>query len=60
MLRLRLLLGVAGGNDSFPNFDRYQAEFVAPPGPITLRFRLSSDQLVTQVGAAVDNVQIQR
>ncbi len=54
------LLGVAGGNDSFPNFDRYQAEFVAPPGPITLRFRLSSDQLVTQVGAAVDNVQVQR
>jgi len=52
--------GVDASNESFPNFDTFTAEFVAPPGPLYVRFALSSDQLVSGHGAAIDNVKVER
>jgi hypothetical protein len=52
--------GVDASNASFPNFDTFTAEFVAPPGPLYIRFALSSDQLVSGHGAAIDNVKVER
>lgn len=54
------LFSASGVNDSWPDFDHFEAEFLAPPGPIKIVVKLSSDQLVTQVGAALDNVSIER
>lgn len=47
-------------NDSFPNFDTFTEEFVAPAGPLYIRFAFSSDQLVSGQGAAIDNVKVER
>lgn len=54
------LAGVDDINESFPDFDTFTEEFVAPPGPIYIRFTFSSDQLVSGHGAAIDSVKIER
>jgi hypothetical protein len=52
--------GIDSRNSSYPLFDTFTAEFVAPPGTIYLRFAVSSDQLVNGQGAAIDNVKVER
>ncbi len=45
------------------HFSRITAEFAAPPGPLFIRFRMTSDQLVSSppyTGVAVDDVVIKR
>ncbi|MFY9588914.1 MAG: hypothetical protein WAT66_15840 [Actinomycetota bacterium] len=52
-----------GKNAGFPGFETLTAQFVAPAGSLFVRFRLTSDQLVSSppyTGAAVDNVMISR
>jgi hypothetical protein len=54
---------VSGQNRSWPNFDAASATFVAPAGPLYLRFRLSSDQLISfppYEGVAIDDVKVER
>jgi hypothetical protein len=53
----------AGQNPDFPNFTSTSATFVAPKGQLLLRFRLTSDQLVSSppyTGVAIDDVLIER
>jgi hypothetical protein len=48
-------------NNSYPAFDAQRVAFNAPAGPLYLRFRLSSDELISSpvyAGAAVDDVSI--
>jgi hypothetical protein len=55
--------GFAGLNDDYPLFSPYKAEIVVPPGKLFLRFRLTSDQLVSfpaNEGVAIDDILIQR
>jgi hypothetical protein len=55
--------GNAGMNADYPNFTPASASFVAPAGPLYIRFRLTSDALVSSPpfeGAAVDDVKIER
>jgi hypothetical protein len=52
-----------GMNDSYPSFDAQRVAFNAPAGPLYVRFRLSSDELMSSplyTGAAVDDVTIAR
>lgn len=50
----------SGMNPSYPDFDTLELPFVAPPGPLFVRFQLSSDQLVTTVdGVRIDNVAVE-
>jgi hypothetical protein len=52
-----------GMNPDFPNFTQTSVSFVAPAGPLHLRFQLASDQLVSApayTGVAIDDVLIQR
>jgi len=54
---------VAGKNPAWPNFTTVSTQFVVPKGVLFLRFRLTSDQLVSfppYTGVAVDNVIIKR
>jgi hypothetical protein len=53
----------AGQNPDFPQFSAAESKFVAPKGPLYLRFRITSDALVSAPayqGVAVDKVLIQR
>jgi hypothetical protein len=53
----------AGQNADFPQFSPASTSFVAPKGPLYLRFRLTSDQLVSAPayqGAYVDKVLVER
>ncbi len=54
------LAGYDGFNPSYPAFDREELTFVAPAGTLFIRFTLSSDQLVNQEGAYIDNLTIER
>lgn len=50
-------------NPDFPNFSPVTAEFAAAPGKLFIRFRLTSDQLVSSppyTGVAVDDVVVKR
>ena len=50
-----------GMNNSYPAFDAQRVAFNAPAGPLYVRFRLSSDELISSplyTGAAVDDVTI--
>ncbi|MDX6411278.1 MAG: hypothetical protein QOE91_794 [Gaiellaceae bacterium] len=52
-----------GMNNSYPGFDATRVALNAPAGPLYLRFRLSSDELISSplyTGAAVDDVSIAR
>jgi len=54
---------VAGKNPAWPNFTTVSTQFVVPKGTLYVRFRLTSDQLVSfppYTGVAVDNVIIKR
>jgi hypothetical protein len=53
--------GIDGQNPDFPQYTNVGFQFVAPAGPVYVRFRLASDQLVSSppyTGVAVDNVVI--
>lgn len=51
---------LSGLNPSYPDFDTLGLQFVAVPGPLFIRFQLSSDQLVTTVdGVRIDNVVVE-
>ncbi|HEX9889234.1 MAG TPA: cell wall-binding repeat-containing protein, partial [Nitriliruptorales bacterium] len=52
--------GWSGMNPAYPLFDQEQFEFVAPAGQVFIRFSLSTDQLVNQEGAFIDNVKVER
>lgn len=54
------LFGISGTNASWPAFDRIERTVAAPPGPVTIAVTMSSDQLVSEIGAAVDNVVVER
>ncbi len=54
------LKGIDGLNPSYPAFDQAVLEFVAPPGDVYVRFKVSADQLVNGEGAYVDNVKLER
>jgi hypothetical protein len=52
-------LSLSGQNASFPAFDPVKVAFNAPAGPVSVRFRLSSDELISSplyTGAWVDDV----
>ena len=54
---------VTGMNDGFPNFSAEHSQFAAPAGKLQIRFRLTSDDLVSSPayqGVAIDNVAIKR
>jgi hypothetical protein len=54
--------GKAGMNADYPNFSQESASFVAPKGDLYIRFRLTSDALVSSPpyeGAGVDDVVIE-
>ncbi len=54
---------VAGQNGAFPDFSPSKARFVAAAGKLFVRFRLTSDSLLSSppyTGIAVDDVQIKR
>ncbi|MBW3665505.1 MAG: cell wall-binding repeat-containing protein [Actinobacteria bacterium] len=51
--------GYSGPNPDYPGFTNQRIEFVAPEGPLYIRFTLSSDALVTSEGAYIDDVIIQ-
>ena len=50
------LLGASGKNASWPAFDVVENTVVGPAGPATIVFSMSADELISDVGAAVDNV----
>jgi len=51
---------LSGTNPNYPDFDTIEIPFVASPGPLFIRFQLSSDQLVTTVdGVRIDNVEVE-
>lgn len=53
----------AGKNADFPLFSPAETKFVAPAGPLYIRFRLTSDALVSSPaysGVAVDQIKIER
>ena len=53
----------AGKNADFPLFSPAETKFVAPAGPLYIRFRLTSDALVSSPaysGAAIDQILIER
>jgi photosystem II stability/assembly factor-like uncharacterized protein len=53
----------AGKNADFPLFSPNETKFVAPKGPLYIRFRLTSDALVSSpayTGVAVDQILIER
>lgn len=53
----------AGQNPDFPNYTQDSASFVAPAGSLYLRYRLTSDQLVSApayTGVMLDDVLIRR
>lgn len=52
----------AGMNAEYPNFSPKNTSFVAPKGPLYIRFRLTSDALVSvpYTGVAVDKILIER
>lgn len=54
------LLGASGKNASWPAFDRVEETVVGPAGPVTIVFSMSSDQLVPDLGAAIDDVVVER
>ena len=54
------LFGASGQNAAWPEFDVFERSFVAPPGPLTIRVKMSSDQLVSGIGAALDDVKVER
>ncbi|MGH2787743.1 MAG: S8 family serine peptidase [Actinomycetota bacterium] len=52
-------LSVAGQNRDFPDFSKAQDLFETPAGPLLLRFRFQSDELISSplyTGVAVDDV----
>lgn len=54
---------VAGKNPDFPNFTAVNSTFVAPAGDLFVRFRLTSDALVSSpayTGVAVDTILLER
>lgn len=54
---------VAGQNAAFPNFSGASAKFVAPAGKLFIRWRLTSDTLLSSppyTGVAIDNIEIRR
>ena len=54
---------IDGLNDDFPNFTTVSTKFVVPAGNLFLRFRMTSDDLISSppyTGVAIDNVIIKR
>jgi hypothetical protein len=51
---------IDGQNPDFPLFTAVNSTFVAPTGPLYLRFVLSSDALIVFSGVAVDDVKVER
>jgi hypothetical protein len=50
-------------NPDYPNFSQDSAKFVAPAGPLQLRFRLTADALIASppyTGVRLDDVEIRR
>lgn len=50
---------ISGQNPDWPTFTTVSTQFVAPKGDLYLRFRLTSDQLISSppyTGAALDNI----
>jgi photosystem II stability/assembly factor-like uncharacterized protein len=54
---------VAGQNGSYPDFTKAKASFVAPAGALYIRFRLTSDALISfppYEGVALDDITVER
>jgi len=54
---------IDGQNPEFPEFGQASVSFVAPAGELFLRFRVTSDQLVSfppYTGVAIDDIKVER